>query len=44
MLADLVMLSDSIIATAPEKIRDTKVLRTVVDGKKVFNLEEAKNQ
>ncbi len=36
MLADFVVLSDDLFEIAPEKIRDTKVLRTVVNGKEVF--------
>jgi hypothetical protein len=35
-LADFVMLSDDIFAIAPAKIRDVKVLLTVVGGKVVF--------
>lgn len=36
MLADFVVLSDNLFTIAPEKIQDTKVLRTVVDGREVF--------
>ncbi len=36
MLADFIVLSDDILSIAPEKIRDIKVLRTVVNGKEVF--------
>jgi len=36
MLADFVVLSDNLFTIAPEKIENTKVLRTVVDGKDVF--------
>jgi hypothetical protein len=41
MLADLVELSEDIISAAPEKIRDIKVIRTIVNGKEVY---PAKNQ
>jgi predicted amidohydrolase YtcJ len=36
-LADLVLLSDDIFSIAPEKIRDVKVLKTVVGGKLVYD-------
>ena len=36
MLADFIVLSDDILSIAPEKIRDIKVLRTVVNGKEVW--------
>jgi len=36
MLADFIVLSDDILSIAPEKIRDIKVLRTVVNGKEVY--------
>ena len=36
MLADFVLLSDDIFSIAPEKIRDVKVLRTIVNGKEVY--------
>lgn len=36
-LADMVILSDDIFAIAPEKIRDVKVLTTIVGGKTVFS-------
>ncbi|MBS1918452.1 MAG: amidohydrolase [Bacteroidetes bacterium] len=36
MLADFVVLSDDILSIAPEKIRDIKVLRTIVNGKEVW--------
>jgi predicted amidohydrolase YtcJ len=36
MLADFVILSENIFAIAPEKIKDVKVLRTIVDGKEVY--------
>jgi predicted amidohydrolase YtcJ len=37
-LADMVLLSDDIFSIAPEKIRDTHVLKTIVGGKVVFHL------
>lgn len=36
MLADLVVLSADLEKTAPEKIRDVKVMRTIVNGKEVY--------
>lgn len=36
MLADFVVLNENLFEIAPEKIRDVKVERTVVDGKEVF--------
>lgn len=39
MLADFVVLSENLFKMAPEKIKDVKVLRTVVDGKEVFTKE-----
>jgi predicted amidohydrolase YtcJ len=36
-LADMVLLSDDIFSIAPEKIRDVKVLKTVVGGKLVYD-------
>ena len=36
-LADMVLLSDDIFSIAPEKIRDTRVLRTIVGGKVIFD-------
>ncbi|MBS1936143.1 MAG: amidohydrolase, partial [Bacteroidetes bacterium] len=36
MLADFVVLSDDILGIAPEKIRDIKVMRTIVNGKEVW--------
>lgn len=36
MLADFVVLSDDLFSIAPEKIRDVKVERTIVNGKEVF--------
>jgi len=40
MLADFVVLSDDLIKIAPEKIRDIKVLRTVVNGKEVYRKKD----
>jgi predicted amidohydrolase YtcJ len=36
MLADFVVLSDNLFEISPEKIKDVKVLKTVVDGKEAF--------
>ena len=36
MLADFVVLSDNLLSIAPEKIRDIKVLRTIVNGKEQY--------
>jgi predicted amidohydrolase YtcJ len=36
MLADLVVLDENIFEIAPEKIKDVKVLRTIVNGKQVY--------
>lgn len=36
MLADFVVLSDDLFKIQPEKIKDVKVLRTIVGGKEVF--------
>lgn len=36
MLADFIVLSDDILSIAPEKIRDIKVSRTIVNGKEVY--------
>ncbi len=36
MLADFIVLSNDIFNIAPEKIRDIKVLRTIVNGKEVY--------
>ncbi len=40
MLADLVLLDRDLTAIAPETIRDTRVLKTVVGGRVVFSLAE----
>jgi predicted amidohydrolase YtcJ len=37
MLADFVILSDNIFTVAPEKIKDVKVLQTILDGKVVYD-------
>jgi predicted amidohydrolase YtcJ len=39
MLADFVVLSENIFEIVPEKIKDVKVLRTIVNGKEVFILK-----
>jgi predicted amidohydrolase YtcJ len=36
MLADFVVLSDNLFSIPPEKIKEVRVLRTIVDGKEVF--------
>jgi predicted amidohydrolase YtcJ len=36
-LADMVLLSDDILSIAPERIRDTSVLKTILGGKLVFD-------
>ncbi|HXB44495.1 MAG TPA: amidohydrolase [Puia sp.] len=36
MLADFIVISEDIFSIAPEKIRDIKVLRTIVNGKEVY--------
>ena len=36
MLADFIVLSDDIFSITPEKIRNIKVVRTIVNGKEVF--------
>ena len=38
MLADLVILSDDLFSITPEKIKDVKVLQTILDGKVVYEL------
>ena len=38
-LADMVLLSDDLFSVAPEKIRDVKVLRTIIGGKVVWESE-----
>ena len=40
-LADLVLLSDDIFTIAPAKIRDVKVLKTIVGGKLVWDASTA---
>jgi hypothetical protein len=39
MLADFVILSDNIFTIAPEKIKDVKVLQTILDGKMVYKAD-----
>lgn len=36
LLADFVVLSDDLFKIAPEKIKDVKVMRTILDGKEVY--------
>jgi predicted amidohydrolase YtcJ len=43
-LADLILLSGDIFSIAPAKIRDTKVLKTIVGGKLVWDANSAKSQ
>jgi predicted amidohydrolase YtcJ len=40
MLADFVVLSDDLFTIPPEKIKDVKVMMTVVNGKEVFERHE----
>jgi predicted amidohydrolase YtcJ len=42
-LADMVLLSDDILTIQPEKIRDVKVLKTLVGGKIVFDANASRN-
>ena len=37
MLADFVVLSENLFDISPEKIKDVKVLKTIVNGKEVYN-------
>ncbi|ULQ51783.1 amidohydrolase [Flavihumibacter fluvii] len=37
MLADFVLLSDDLFKVAPEKIKDVKVIRTILNGKLVYD-------
>ena len=37
MLADFTVLSEDLFTMAPENIRNTKILLTVVNGKEAFN-------
>lgn len=39
MLADFVVLDENIFEIPPEKIKDVKVLRTIVNGKQVFEIK-----
>jgi predicted amidohydrolase YtcJ len=43
MLADFVVLDRDITAAPPAKILETKVLRTVVGGKTVYDIESLKH-
>ena len=38
-LADIVLVSDDVFSIAPEKIRDVRVLKTIVGGKLVFDAD-----
>ena len=40
MLADFTVLSEDLLTIAPEKIRDTKVLRTIVNGKEAYTVNK----
>jgi predicted amidohydrolase YtcJ len=42
-LADMVILSDDIFKIDPMKIRDVKVLRTIIGGKLVWEADAIKN-
>ena len=39
MLADLVVLAENIFEIAPEKIKDVRVIRTIVNGKQVYEIK-----
>ena len=41
MLADMVLLDRDITAIAPESIRDTRVLRTILGGKIVYSEDDS---
>jgi predicted amidohydrolase YtcJ len=43
-LADMVLLSDDIFSIAPEKIRDVKVVETIVGGKVVWDANAARTR
>jgi predicted amidohydrolase YtcJ len=43
-LADMVLLSDDILTIAPAQIRDTKVVKTIVGGKLVWDASEHTSQ
>lgn len=40
MLADFIILSDNILEIAPEKIRDVKVVKTIINGNEVYKRRE----
>ncbi|HET9432997.1 MAG TPA: amidohydrolase family protein [Chitinophagaceae bacterium] len=40
MLADFVILEENIFEIAPEKIKDVKVVRTIIDGKQVYEIKK----
>lgn len=40
MLADFVVLDENIFEIAPEKIKDVKVVRTIINGKQVYEIKK----
>ena len=43
-LADMVLLSDDIFTIDPAKIRDVKIIRTIVGGKTVWDASDQKGK